>query len=88
LVVKCNELVKHGFDFRDRCEDILGLCGLHSNREVQTPGNISYVNSSEFVYWSKKIKVRLKVVVKKLIKSIFLLIPLTLRRSLINNLNV
>ena len=76
LVVKCNDMVRHGFDFRNRCEDILDLCGLPSEREELSPGNIYYVNSDEFVFWDSKIKVRLRMMVKKLIKSIFLILPL------------
>lgn len=86
LVVKCNDMVRHGFDFRNRCEDILDLCGLPSEREELSPGNIYYVNSDEFVFWSSKIKVRLRGIVKKLIKSFFSLLPIALRRSLIINL--
>ena len=86
LVVKCNEMVKHGFDFRDRCQDILDLCGLSPVRKELSAGNINLVNSNEFIFLTLKIKVRLKNVIKRIIKSVFSLIPLALRRSLIINL--
>jgi hypothetical protein len=92
LVARCNELVKSGFDFRDRCKDVLALCGMASASEEINPGSnlgsISYVDSGEFVYWSKKIMVKLRLALKKLIKSLMSLLPLKLRRSLIINLNV
>ena len=87
LVTKCNEMVKNGFDFKNRCEDILGICGLPLGREVLSPGSVSYIDSNEFVFWSNKLNVRLKMMFKRLIKGVFSIIPLTLRRSLIVNLN-
>lgn len=86
LVVKCNEMVKNGFDFRDRCQDILDLCGLSSAHEKLSAGNINFVNSSEFIFLIYNIRTRLKKMAKRMIKSIFLIIPLALRRSLIINL--
>ena len=86
LVRLCNEMVRNGFDFRDRCLDILKLVGISAPSNQSMTGNIEYIDHFKFVFFSKKIKVFVKLLFIKLIKKMFFLIPLRLRRSLIINL--
>lgn len=86
LVKKCNELVRSGFDFEDRCRDILNLVDLPAPNDGANFYNIQYINSFEFISALGVLKVRVKAILKKSVKSMFSLLPMALRRSLLINL--
>lgn len=86
LVEQCNDLVKNGFDFKDRCKDILNLAGVSCEDDLSDTGYLKYINSSTFIRTSVKIKVHLKSGVVRLVKYLLKIIPFSLRRSLLVNL--
>ena len=86
LVERCNDLVKNGFDFKDRCKDILNLAGVTCEDDVSSTGYLKYINSGTFVRISVKIKVQFKSGVVQLVKYFLKKIPFSLRRSLLINL--
>jgi len=86
LVVRCNDLVKNGFDFNDRCKDILNLAGVFHENMISNTGYLNYINSGKFLRKSVKIKVQFKLSAVRLAKNLLKLIPFSLRRSLLINL--
>jgi hypothetical protein len=86
LVEQCNEMVKNGFDFKDRCCDILNIAGFPVPEDISNFGSVQFIDSNKFVFMSKKIKVRFKALCLRFIKKMLSLIPLALRQSLIINL--
>jgi hypothetical protein len=86
LVERCNDLVKNGFEFKDRCKDILKLAGVSYEGNTSDTGNLKYINSNTFISNGVKIKVRFKSGVVRLVKYLLKIIPFALRRSLLINL--
>lgn len=85
-VRRCNDLVKNGFDFKDRCKDILNLAGVTCEGNTSDTGYLKYINSNTFIRNGVKIKVRFKSGVVRLVKYFLKITPFSLRRSLLVNL--
>lgn len=86
LVRQCNQMVKDGFDFKDRCRDILQSVNLRDAQDKSKQGTINYVDSREFIFLRNRAHAIIKSSLKRMVKDAFRLIPLSIRRSLISNL--
>ena len=87
LVNQCNKLVSSGFDFSDRCADILRLANVSTlNGFNSVCGDINFIEKNNFVPFLKRLKGFVKSRLKIAVKRVLLTIPLSISRSLILNI--